>query len=176
MWQVPGGNLMENGTQGIVLGYATKSKGYMIYYLTYHKILINRDWIFDKGSYWDWNSEKECKIGPVAEPQITDDVTTFDIEVTTDTQVFKSKTLSEVYEECKYNVEPTSYSETIMSQEWFPAIKTELDAIEKNNTLVLIDLPWDKKAIGVKWVFKTKRNLDGLVFNYKVRLVVTSFS
>lgn len=75
-----------------------------------------------------------------------------------------------------YNVEPTNYSEATISQDWFNAMKIELEAIEKNNIRAPIELPSNKKAIGVKWVFKTKLNPDGFVLKYKVRLVVRFFT
>ncbi|KAL0290519.1 UNVERIFIED_CONTAM: hypothetical protein Sangu_2570400 [Sesamum angustifolium] len=47
----------------------------------------------------------------------------------------------------------------------------ELDALENNDTWELTNLPPDKKAIGSKWVFKLKMNLNGSVERYKARLV-----
>ena len=35
----------------------------------------------------------------------------------------------------------------------------EIEAIEKNDTWDLVDLPKDKNLIGVKWVYKTKLKL-----------------
>ena len=51
----------------------------------------------------------------------------------------------------------------------------ELNAIEKNNTWELVDLPIKKKAIGVMWVFKLKLNPNGTVAKYKARLVARGF-
>ena len=47
----------------------------------------------------------------------------------------------------------------------------ERHAIEKNDTWKLTDPPENKKAIGVKWVYKTKKNAKGQVQRYKARLV-----
>ena len=47
----------------------------------------------------------------------------------------------------------------------------ELNSIEKNNTWELVELPKNKKAIGVKWVYKVKVNPKGEVVRYKARLV-----
>lgn len=44
---------------------------------------------------------------------------------------------------------------------------SEIRSIEKNNTWMLTDLPKGAKTIGVKWVFKIKRNELGEVDNYK---------
>ena len=43
--------------------------------------------------------------------------------------------------------------------------------IEKNDTWDLVDLPKGKDVIGVKWVYKTKYNVDGKVEKLKARLV-----
>jgi hypothetical protein len=47
----------------------------------------------------------------------------------------------------------------------------EIHVIEKNNTWKLTNLPENKKAIGVKWVYKTKKNAKGEVQKFKARLV-----
>ena len=46
--------------------------------------------------------------------------------------------------------------------------------IEKNNTWELVDIPPDKKVIGVKWVFRTKLNTNGSINKNKAKLVVYS--
>lgn len=43
--------------------------------------------------------------------------------------------------------------------------------IVKNGMWELVDLPHGVKPIGLKWVFKLKRNLDGSINKYKARLV-----
>ena len=39
-----------------------------------------------------------------------------------------------------------------------------------------MDKPLHKKAIGVKWVYRTKLNADGSVNKYKARLVVKGYA
>ena len=51
----------------------------------------------------------------------------------------------------------------------------EIHAIEKNDTWKLTNLPENKKAIGVKWVYKTKKNAKGEVQRYKARLVAKGY-
>lgn len=46
-----------------------------------------------------------------------------------------------------------------------------LEALEENKTWKIVDLPTEKKAIGCKWVYKTKYKDDGLTERYKARLV-----
>lgn len=73
--------------------------------------------------------------------------------------------------------DPRSYDEAIGAEDgvmWQEAMKSELDAIERNETWELVDLPKDRKAIGSKWVLKRKP--DGNSFKYKARLVAQGFS
>jgi len=51
----------------------------------------------------------------------------------------------------------------------------EIHAIEKNDTWKLTNLLENKKAIGVKWVYKTKKNAKGKVQRYKTRLVAKGY-
>jgi hypothetical protein len=39
----------------------------------------------------------------------------------------------------------------------------EMQSIEDNQTWSLADLPADRRAIGLKWVFKVKHDADGNV-------------
>jgi len=39
-----------------------------------------------------------------------------------------------------------------------------------------VERPIDKPVIGVKWVFKTKLNLDGTIQKHKVRLVAKGYA
>lgn len=56
------------------------------------------------------------------------------------------------------------------------AMEDELLMIEKNAIWKLVDRLTDKPIIGVKWVFKTKLNLDGSVQKNKARLVAKGYA
>ena len=66
--------------------------------------------------------------------------------------------------------------EAMQEKQWLSAMKEELGIIEKNNTWQLVQRPTDRKVIGVKWVFRTKLNVDGSVNKYKARLVVKGYA
>ena len=55
--------------------------------------------------------------------------------------------------------EPPNFEEANKSQKWHAAMKEELIMIENSKTRGLIDIPQNKKVIGVKWVYRTI-NLD----------------
>ena len=73
---------------------------------------------------------------------------------------------------------PQSYTEAISSSEaseWDLAMKTEMQALEENNTFELVPLPKGKNVIGSRWVYaiKTDKNGDD---NYKARFVAKGYS
>ena len=71
----------------------------------------------------------------------------------------------------------TSYREAMASpnsQNWKSATDTEIDALAKNESWELVDLPEGKSAIGSKWVFKTKMKLDGTFSKFRSHLIFFS--
>lgn len=55
---------------------------------------------------------------------------------------------------------------------WKKAMQSEYDALIKNGTWEIVDLPENRKAINSKWVFKTKKDMAGNIIKYKARLVI----
>jgi len=55
-------------------------------------------------------------------------------------------------------------------------MNSELQAIEDNNTWFWSDLPNGHLAIGLKWVFKVKRDATGNVVKHKARLVAKGYA
>ena len=51
----------------------------------------------------------------------------------------------------------------------------ELSSIEQNKMWSLVTLPPGHRAIGLKWVFKTKRDEHGDVVKHKARLVAKGY-
>jgi len=70
---------------------------------------------------------------------------------------------------------PLSFNEAITEEKWIEAMDEEIHAIEKNDTWKLTNLPENKKAIGVKWVYKTKKNAKGELQRDKARLVAKGY-
>ncbi|WJZ99221.1 hypothetical protein VitviT2T_017686 [Vitis vinifera] len=73
-------------------------------------------------------------------------------------------------------VDPTTFEEAVQSSKWRAAMDLEIEAIERNGTWELTDLPEGVKKIGVKWVFKTKLNENGKVDKCKARLVAKGYA
>lgn len=71
---------------------------------------------------------------------------------------------------------PKSVSEALQDKEWENAMKVEMDALEKNGTWDLVDLPKGKTTVGCKWVFTVKYNADGSLERHKARLVAKGYT
>ena len=87
--------------------------------------------------------------------------------------------MREIYESCSFALavgDPSKYKKVVTKVEWREVMQEELAAIEKNQTWDLVELPEGKKAVGLKWVFKTKFKADGSLQKYKARLVVKGYS
>nr|GEU38285.1 hypothetical protein [Tanacetum cinerariifolium] len=66
--------------------------------------------------------------------------------------------------------EPKTYLEASQHKHWVDAMNAKLDALYRNNTWELADLPLRRKAIGFKWVFKIKYKSDGEIERFEASL------
>nr|GEY21358.1 retrovirus-related Pol polyprotein from transposon TNT 1-94 [Tanacetum cinerariifolium] len=77
----------------------------------------------------------------------------------------------------RYDFLPTTdkekrvFEEAMKSKKWRQAMEEEIKSIEKNDTWELTTLPKNQKSIGVKWVYKAKKNTKSQVEKYKARFV-----
>ena len=55
-------------------------------------------------------------------------------------------------------------------------MQNEFNSLQQNNVWELCELPKGRKAVGCKWVFKRKYNVDGNVERYKARLVAQGYN
>jgi len=55
-------------------------------------------------------------------------------------------------------------------------MEPEMQAIESNRTWDISDLPPKHNAIGLKWVFKVKKDPDGGIVKHKARLVAKGYA
>ena len=62
------------------------------------------------------------------------------------------------------------------SELWYNAMKEEMNSMKSNGVWGLVELPNGIKAIGCKWVFKTKKDSLGNIERYKARLVAKGFT
>ena len=62
------------------------------------------------------------------------------------------------------------------SDKWIDAMCEELKSMAANKVWELVALPIGHKAVGSKWVLKTKRDSLGQIERHKARLVAKSFN
>ncbi|RVX16307.1 Retrovirus-related Pol polyprotein from transposon RE2 [Vitis vinifera] len=121
------------------------TKGYRIYQPLTKKI-VSRDVKFDEATRWNWDK---------AEPE----------------QVYTEEKEPELQVDDVIDDKPIrGYDEAIKDPKWIAAMEDEIKMIHKNQIWELVDRPLYKKAIGVKWVFRTKLNVDGSINKYKWRI------
>lgn len=73
------------------------------------------------------------------------------------------------------NDEPINYKEASKDKRWKDACVHEIDSINKNETWILVEKPPGVKVIGLRWVFKIKRNAHGSINKFKSRLVAKGY-
>ncbi|KAM0052455.1 putative RNA-directed DNA polymerase [Helianthus debilis subsp. tardiflorus] len=69
-----------------------------------------------------------------------------------------------------------SYNEASKDPKWVEAMNLEMEALMRNNTWELVDLPSGRKPIGCKWVYKIKYRSNGEIERYKARLVAKGYN
>ncbi|CAL9010595.1 unnamed protein product [Prunus brigantina] len=169
------------------------------------KVIVSRDVIFSENECWDWDAKKETSVNiqlteireeeqgvegsscEFEEQLEVNEVPSLNTENSDQERVtgpqdvdhtpLKYKSIAEIYEKCNMCIiEPESFEEAAKDDSWKKAMEDEITMIEKNNTWELVDRPFDKPIIGVKWIYKTKLNLDGSVQKNKARLVAKGYS
>lgn len=182
------GKLDDKSEKCIFIGYSENSKAYKLYNPVTRKTIVSRDVIFNEDEAWDWKDENECTnisfhynllepsdeeiiTTPPPSPAATSPPSSSE---SSSNAPQKTKSISELYDETKRILEedfvdfalfvdndPVTFDDAAREEKWRVAMQQEIDAIERNKTWNLIDLPAGKKTIGVKWVYKTKRNASG---------------
>jgi hypothetical protein len=93
------------------------------------------------------------------------------LDTTDEVQDFKYSALCLVAVE-----EPKNIEDALLEACWRRAMEEEMKAIDDNKTWVVSDLPPKQKAIGLKWVFKVKKDPDGRIVKHKARLVAKGYA
>ncbi|GJZ75048.1 putative ribonuclease H-like domain-containing protein [Tanacetum coccineum] len=75
-----------------------------------------------------------------------------------------------------YQIEPKKISDALEDESWVDAMQEELLQFKIQKVWILEDLPYGKKAIGTKWVYRNKKDEKGVVVRNKARLVAQGHS
>nr|GFA70093.1 hypothetical protein [Tanacetum cinerariifolium] len=67
--------------------------------------------------------------------------------------------------------EPKRVHQALKDPSWIKAMQEELLQFNMQKVWILVDLPYGKRAIGTKWVYRNKKDKRGIVIRNKPRLV-----
>ncbi|WVZ50903.1 hypothetical protein U9M48_002109, partial [Paspalum notatum var. saurae] len=71
--------------------------------------------------------------------------------------------------------EPTTFAQAEQEEVWRRAMLEEITSIEENKTWRLVDPPAGHRPIGLKWVYKLKKDAVGSIVKHKARLVAKGY-
>jgi Reverse transcriptase (RNA-dependent DNA polymerase) len=71
--------------------------------------------------------------------------------------------------------EPTNFNEAAIDKNWNCAMVEEIESIQENKTWSLVESIKGQKVIGLKWVFKLKKDSERRIVKYKARLVAKGY-
>ncbi|KAJ4812770.1 polyprotein [Rhynchospora pubera] len=176
--------LDDRSKKMVFIGYAENSKGYKCFDPIAKKMVVSRDVEFEEDVSWDWSIQEEESYGflPYYEENENEEQEVLDENSSEGPQRFR--TMSDLYGAteridgenlfCLFaNDENLSFEEAIKEKKWIQAMEEEINSIEKNDTWEFATLPSGHQAIGVKWVYKIKKNAKGEV--EKARLVAKGY-
>ena len=70
---------------------------------------------------------------------------------------------------------PTSYTRASKCLHWRVAMDSEFNALQQQQTWVLVPFQQGMNVVGCKWIYPTKLNFDGSLNKHKARLVAKGF-
>ncbi|KAM0863375.1 hypothetical protein ACQ4PT_044625 [Festuca glaucescens] len=151
----------------VMIGYEEGSKAYRLYDPEKKCLHVSRDVIFDEAASWDWGEHDGGAATLAVESwTIIRDFLNPDEENPGRAERLLLTPTSE----------PAALAEAEGDEDWRLAMVDELQSIEENQTWSLADLPPGHKPIGLKWIFKLKRDADGHVLKHKARLVAKGYA
>ncbi|KAJ9557023.1 hypothetical protein OSB04_011637 [Centaurea solstitialis] len=182
------------------VGYPKTTVGYYFYNPEENKVFVARNGKFLEEKFLSLeNTRKDVDLQvvdeesttPVVEPEIQHNNVEPQSETIEEVQTQDLRRSSRVRQEPDRYLgflvsqdsgdlnEPTSYGEAVSgseSEQWQEAMKAEMQSMYDNQVWELTDLPQHCKAVGRKWVFKKKTDMDGNVHTFKARLVAKGFT
>ncbi|PKU79659.1 Retrovirus-related Pol polyprotein from transposon TNT 1-94 [Dendrobium catenatum] len=147
------GKLDPRALKCIFVGYSATQKGYKCYHPPTRKTFVSIDVTFDeKNSYFSYPINNSISFNNFSSSHQNFLVSLEDIRI------------------------PKDVFEALSDKNWRNAMKDEMQALEKNETWEIVNLPIGKKSVGCKWVFSVKYKADGTLERYKARLVAKGFT
>ncbi|KAJ9546463.1 hypothetical protein OSB04_019006 [Centaurea solstitialis] len=184
----------------IFVGYPKNSMGYYFYNPSENKVFVARNGEFLEEKFLNQENtrndidlqivEEDTPV-PIVEPvtqqdnvetqpETAEEVQTQDLRRSTRIRQEPDRYLGFLVSQDDGDLnEPTSYGEAVSgseSEQWQEAMKAEMQSMYENQVRELTDLPQHCRAVGRKWVFKKKTDMDGNVHTFKARLVAKGFT
>ena len=197
---------LEDRSQPMVfIGYELGTKGYKCFDPVNFKVTISRDVIFEEGEKWTWSTQEEgtnlFTFLPnfLSDQHVEEDITSDEEDNSPPDEVTSSSnssedshcprytSLTDLYSETNpipldeqtclvADEEPLTYLKAAQDEVWRKAMKEEMMAIDRSHTWELESPPSNCKPIGLKRIFKLKKNPKGEIIRHKARLVVKGYS
>ena len=177
----------------VMLGYGTETKAYRLYDLQRKRVFFSRDVVFnetingiEKESSSDNSVTKCVQLDCSGEDDHTETSHEEDKQETPCIPLRRSTRQRRPPDYFAPRVtvadasgDPSSLKEALASSnntEWINAMEKEIESLHANDVWDLVELPKDRRAVGSKWIYKTKRNANGTVERHKARLVAQGYS
>ena len=170
--------------KSIFMGYGDGVKGYRLYDQDKQRIYYSRDVIFHEARKDNVQSNGEHQVN-LQEQQIEIDCRIEEVnqQEMNGERPQRERRPPDRYGEWVYvadnTCDPKSVDEAVSSnnkEKWMEAMKNEIDSLKGNDVWDLVKLPEGRKAVGSKWVFKTKHDAEGNIERYKARLVAQGYN
>ena len=155
--------------KNIFLGYGNNVKGYRLYDKGKCKVFYSRDVIFNETK--SGGDQQETKTNEEMQQETVEMECNDEISEARDADLQQpsiERKVPDRYGEWVYIAtdvgDPTTINEALSrkdKEEWKRAMEKELTSLHKNEVWDLAQLPEGRKAVGSKWVFKTKHDAEG---------------
>ena len=174
--------------KSIFLGYGDGVKGYRLYNKEKQRIFYSRDVVFNETKPTQANNPaegNEVPEQPLIEIETTENDATVEAEAEDVNQQPPQRErqapdrLGDWVYVAKDLHDPMTVEEALSRKnkdDWRLAMEDEVNSMFNNDVWDLVELPKGRKAVGSKWVFKTKHDADGNLQRYKARLVAQGYN
>nr|GFA93994.1 hypothetical protein [Tanacetum cinerariifolium] len=119
-------------------------------------------------------SDDENAVG--AEADFNNLETSITVSLIPTTRIHKDHPVSQIIGDLSSTTQTRSMKRVVKDQalkdpSWIEAMQEELLQFKMQKVWVLVDLPYGKRAIGTKWVYKNKKDERGIMIKNNARLV-----
>ncbi|GJS81178.1 putative ribonuclease H-like domain-containing protein [Tanacetum coccineum] len=115
-------------------------------------------------------------FGDESELDLSNIATIYPIPITPITRIHKDHSLDHVLGDVQFGEEPKKVIQAIKDPSWIEAMQEEFLQFKLQQVWTLMDLPYGKRAIGTKWVYKNKKDKRGIMIRNKARLVAQGYT